>query len=223
VRLPAGEPAAGPWRAVPVAVLLELVLAAAGDPAGRPRIVAVDGRGASGKSTLAARLQRQAPASAVVHTDDIAWHEPLFGWGHLLADHVLRPLREGRALDWRPPQWQARGREGSLAVPAGLDLVIVEGTGASHAEHADLVDATVWVQADVELARERGLARDVAEGVDGDEAQAVAFWDEWMSAELPFLERQQPWRRSVVVVHGAPATPLDEGLVEIAPPPVVVD
>jgi hypothetical protein len=97
--------------------------------------------------------------------------------------------------------------------------VLVEGTGASHAEHVDLVDATVWVQADVELARERGLARDVAEGVNGDRAQATAFWDEWMAAELPFLERQQPWRRASVVVHGTPAAPLADGLVEIAAPP----
>ena len=223
MRLPAGEPAAGPWRAVPLPALLDLVLAAAGSPAGRPRVVAVDGRGASGKSTLADRLQQHAPASAVVHTDDIAWHEPLFGWGHLLADAVLRPLHAGRALDWQPPQWQARGRDGSVVVPAALDLVLVEGTGASHAEHADLVDATVWVQADVELARERGLARDVAEGVNGDRAQATAFWDEWMAAELPFLERQQPWRRASVVVHGTPAAPLADGLVEIAAPPGPLD
>ena len=208
---------------MPVAELLDLVLAAAGDPAGRPRIVAVDGRGASGKSTLARRLQQQRPSSAVVHTDDIAWHEPLFGWGHLLADQVLRPLHDGRALDWRPPQWQARGRAGSLAVPAGLELVLVEGTGASHAEHGELVDATVWVQADVVLARERGIARDVAEGVNGDAAQAVAFWDEWMAAEVPFLEQQQPWRRASVVVHGTPATPLEDELVEIAAPPARSD
>ena len=43
MRLPAGEPAAGPWRAVPVAPLLDLVLVAAGDAAGQPRIVAVNG------------------------------------------------------------------------------------------------------------------------------------------------------------------------------------
>ncbi|WP_448616355.1 hypothetical protein [Modestobacter sp. URMC 112] len=96
--LPPGEPEAGPWRPAPLPALLDLVLTAAGNPEDRPRIVAVDGRGASGKSTLAARLGALVPASAVVHTDDLAWHEPLFGWGHLLADDVLRPLREGRAL-----------------------------------------------------------------------------------------------------------------------------
>jgi hypothetical protein len=56
--LPAGEPAAGPWRAAPVCELLDLVLQATGNPPGRPRIVAVDGRGAAGKSTPAARAIR---------------------------------------------------------------------------------------------------------------------------------------------------------------------
>ena len=217
--LPAGEPEAGPWRPVPLTALLELVLTAAGDPRGRPRVIAVDGRGASGKSTLAARLCALAPASAVVHTDDLAWHEPLFGWGHLLADDVLRPLREGRALSYRPPQWERRGRSGIIAVPAGLDVVLVEGTGASHREHADLVDATVWVRADFAEAERRGIARDVAEGVNGDPDQATAFWHEWMTAELSFLDRQRPWRRACVVVNGTPRGHLDAGSVEIASPP----
>lgn len=217
--LPAGEPEAGPWRPVPLTALLELVLTAAGDPRGRPRVIAVDGRGASGKSTLAARLCALAPASAVVHTDDLAWHEPLFAWGHLLADDVLRPLHEGRALSYRPPQWERRGRDGVIAVPAGSDVVIVEGTGASHREHADLIDATVWVQADSAEAEQRGIARDVAAGVNGDPDQAAAFWHEWMREELAFLARQRPWRRACVVVNGTPRGQLGTDHVEIAPPP----
>ncbi len=96
--LPNGEPEPGSWRTVPLPELLRLVLCAAGQPHGRPRIIAVDGRGASGKSTLADQLHALAPGSAVVHTDDLAWHEPLFGWGHLLADGVLRPLQAGRGV-----------------------------------------------------------------------------------------------------------------------------
>jgi len=219
--LPAGEPEAGSWRPTPLAALLELVLAAAGHPQGRPRIVAVDGRGASGRSTLAARVSALAPASAVVHTDDLAWHEPLFGWGQLLADVVLRPLHEGRALAYRPPQWKRRGRNRVIAVPAGLDVVIVEGTGASQREHADLIDTTVWVQADFAEAERRGVARDIVEGVNGDPDQVAAFWHERMAGELAFLDRQQPWQRACVVVNGTPRGQLDGDQVEIAPAPAV--
>src|SRR5215469_6523145 len=55
--LPAGEPAAGSWQAVRTSELMQLVAAAARVPSGRPRVLAVDGRGGSGKSTLAERLR----------------------------------------------------------------------------------------------------------------------------------------------------------------------
>lgn len=213
--LPDGEPEAVAWRRVRVPALLELIVAAAGDPPGRPRIIAIDGRGGAGKLTLAARLQGHAAASAVVHTDNLAWHEPLFGWGHLLADDVLHPLHEGRAVSFRPPAWERRGREGVITVPAGLDLVLVEGTGASQREHAGLIDATVWVQADFDEAERRALARDIAEGVNGDPEQAAAFWQWWMTEELPFFERQRPWERACILVNGTPRDRPDADQVEI--------
>ncbi|MFU8839249.1 MAG: uridine kinase family protein [Nitriliruptoraceae bacterium] len=214
--LGAGEPAFGPWQVLPLAGLLARILGVAGAPAGRPRLVALDGRGAAGKTTLATGLRRLVPRSAVVHTDDLAWHEPLFGWGDLLADGVLRPLQDGQALAYRPPQWERRGRAGSIEVPAGLDLVLVEGTGASQREHTGLLDATVWVQADLVEAERRGIARDIAQGVNGDAVETVAFWQHWMAAELEFLARQRPWERACAVVHGTPLGTLPPGHVEVA-------
>ena len=218
--LPPGEPAAGPWRTVSVQDLVDVVRSVTGDPACRPRIVAVDGRGASGKTTLAARLQQHLLHSAVVHTDDLAWHEPLFAWGHLLADGVLRPLRRGEPVSFRPPAWARHGRSGAVQVPAGLEYVLVEGSGASQREHADLVDATIWVQADFAEAERRGIARDVEEGVNGDPDQTVAFWRQWMTEELAFFDRQQPWTRACAVVNGTPLTGAGEDHVTVAPGPV---
>ncbi|MCL3861786.1 uridine kinase [Actinotalea sp. K2] len=217
--LPAGEPHAGPWQSAPATALLDLLVPAGGAPTGRPLVVAVDGRSASGKSTLAELLSRQVSRSAVVHTDDIAWNEPYFTWGHLLADHVLRPLRRGEAVTFRPPAWVQHGRDGSVDVPAGQDLVVVEGVGAGQQELADLVDATVWVQADFARAEERGIARDIMQGVNGDVEQTVAFWHEWMAEELTFLERERPWERARAIVAGTPPIPLDSDHVALAQGP----
>jgi uridine kinase len=96
------------------------------------------------------------------------------------------------------------GRGGAIDIPSGLDLVILEGTGASQREIAPLLDATIWVQADFAEAERRGIERDVAKGVNGDREQAVAFWQEWMAAELRFFDEQRPWERAQVIVAGTP-------------------
>ena len=218
--LPPGEPAAGPWRVVPLDELVRLLLEATAAAAGRPRVVAVDGRSAGGKSTIAQRLSRAVPASTVVHTDDVAWHHSSSDWAELLGEGVLEPLRRGEAVAWRPPGWQRKGRAGAIEVPAGLDLVLVEGVGAGRRELEHLVDAVVWVQSDSAEAERRGLARDLASGVNGDEAQTVAFWHEWMAQELAFLAQQRPWDRAGVVVAGTPPLPAGPDEVIIAPPPL---
>jgi hypothetical protein len=69
-----GEPVAGPWRVVPINELLAAVFDPSGAGGCRPWTLAVDGRSAGGKTTLAERLAALVPGAVVVHTDDIAWH-----------------------------------------------------------------------------------------------------------------------------------------------------
>lgn len=217
--VPEGEPAVGVYRAVEASEFVDLVLRSVGKPQGRPQIVAVDGRGAAGKSTLAAKLRQAVPASAVIHTDDLAWCEPYFAWGHLLLQ-VLLLLHRGEAVHLRPPAWAANGRSGAIEVAAGLELVVVEGVGASQREHVEFIDTTVWVQSDFAEAERRGMARDTTQGVNGDREQSIAFWHDWMSHELAFVQQQQPWQRAAFVVAGTPVVPLQAGQLAIASGPL---
>lgn len=219
MRTPRCEPAVEHWSAISRADFVEQIVEAAGPPTDRPRIVAVDGRGAAGKSSAATWLHEAVPASAVVHTDDLAWCEPFFAWGHLLRA-VLEQLHRDEAVHLRPPAWAAHGRAGEISVPPGLQLVVVEGVGASQREHAELIDATIWVQSDFTEAERRGIARDMAAGVNGDPQATVAFWHEWMSHELPFLEHQRPWERAALVLAGTAVLPLTPGQVAMAPGPL---
>lgn len=198
MRLREEEPAAGPWRVVPVTALPGLL--------GAPAVLGVDGRAGGGKSTLAGRLAAAVPGAAVAHTDDIAWYESFFDWVHLLVDGVLEPARRGQVVAYRPPAWDARGCGGVIVVPAGCPLLVVEGCGVGRRSLSRYLDALVWVQSDVELARRRGIARDIAKG----EEDPAAFWEQWQAEEVPLFVLERPWERAALVVAGTPVLPHDE-------------
>jgi hypothetical protein len=198
-----GEPAAGPWQVVPIAALVGMLRPHVNASAGRPWVLAVDGRSGSGKTTLAERIQDEVPASTVVHTDDVAWSQAMFDWADLLVDGVLEPVHRGAPVSFRPPAWRARDRGGAIEVPQGRELLIVEGAGAARRELMHLVDSVVWVQSDMAEAERRGIERD------GGDAAAVSFWHLWMAEELPFMARERPWTRANVIVAGTPRVPHD--------------
>lgn len=213
LRLKPGEPEAGPWRVLPVEGLVEELRSAADHPAGRPRIIGLDGRGGAGKSVLADRLRRAVPSSAVVHTDDVAWNHAYFDWGGLLSAGVLEPLRRGEAVNFRPPAWAEWDRPGSITVPTGLDTVWVEGTGLIRRELASLLDATAWVQCDLDEAERRIRARD------GDSPEQLQHEEAWEREEDPFLLDQRPWARATLVIYGSPDVSHDpERQLVVAPP-----
>ena len=118
---------------------------------------------------------------------------------HLLAGGVLEPARHGRPVSYRPPGWDERGRSGSIVVPTGTRVLIVEGVGATRRRLAPLLDATVWMQADeIELER-RNEARVAAGEVTPSNHRA------WMAEENPFLLDDRAWERATVVVAGTPS------------------
>jgi len=207
LQLAAGEPEAGPWRAELLSTLIEaMTRRGPGNAApSRPVVLAVDGRSNAGKTTLAARISRAVPGSAVVHTDEIAWRHSRFGWADLLIGGILEPARQGRAVSYRPPRWAEHDREGSIEVPAGCPLLVIEGDGAGRQEVTDLIDALIWVQADEREAERRVLARIGKPG----EAPTIWHHREWMAEEIPFNTAQRTWERADAIVCGTPQIPCD--------------
>ncbi len=215
--LPPEEPAATGWTPRTLAEIAGLL---GPRPVDRPWLIAVDGRSASGKTTFARRLATRLDRAALVHTDDLAWWEPFFEWGHLLRQ-VAELARSGQGVALRPPAWQARGREGQIQVPPSAAVVIIEGVGAAQLAVAELLDAVIWVQTDTRLAERRGIERDLASGENGDHDLTIAFWHEWQGHELPFLATDRPWTRADLVVAGGEQLP--DGRVLVAPGPLLAD
>ncbi|MFJ9108255.1 uridine kinase [Streptomyces sp. NPDC102283] len=141
---------------------------------GPVRLVAVDGHAGSGKSTFAARLAAALGGAQVLHLDDLATHEELFGWMGRLREQVLLPLSRGESARYAPYDWTER-RFGPARTLEPTPVVLVEGVGAGRRQVRPWLAALLWMELDREASWERGRRRD-GTGLTG-------FWDGWTQAE----------------------------------------
>jgi uridine kinase len=160
-------------------------------PGVKNRIVAVDGPGGAGKSTLARRLAQELDAP-VIHTDDFAsWDNPVDWWPQLI-ELALEPLAAGRPARYRPTRWGGEERATVVIEPA--DFVIVEGVTASREAFRPYLAYSIWIETPREVRLRRGLERDGA--------GARAQWKAWMDAEDRYIERERPAERADLVLRG---------------------
>lgn len=141
---------------------------------GPVRLVAVDGHAGSGKSTFAARLAAALGGAPVLHLDDLATHEELFGWTGRLREQVLLPLSRGGSARYAPYDWTER-RFGPARTWKPAPVVLVEGVGAGRRQVRPWLAALCWMELDRDTSWGRGRQRD-GDGLTG-------FWDGWTPAE----------------------------------------
>lgn len=186
------------WRVAPLTELVAVIEDQAW-PRHRPVwpfVVGIDGHSSSGKTTLAARLAAALPDASVLHTDDLAWHQGVFGWDGLLVGAVLPVVRAGDALDYRPPQWELRGRTDTIELPPTRRFLIVEGVGASQPSLAAEVDFVIWVETDEPTRSARDAVR-----LAGGEMSAAGFRD-WMAEENAYVVGHRPWLHANRLTNG---------------------
>jgi hypothetical protein len=182
------------WRELPLADLARRIEELAG--AARPAVIGLNGHSSSGKTTLSHQLAATLPAGAVLHTDDLAWHQGVFNWDSLLINDVLPVVRAGAALSFRPPAWVVRSREGAIELPSDLHYLILEGVGSTQASVRAELAVAIWVETD-EPTR---LSRD-AERVAAGEI-STASYEGWMAEENAYVTAHRPWEDADLVING---------------------
>lgn len=164
---------------------------------GAPSLVAVDGPGGAGKSTLANQLVDVLGNASVVPTDDFAaWNDPLLWWPRM-RDEVIEPIAAGLPARYRRRDFLTGDLREWVAVPS-TPVTIIEGVSASRREWADLLCFSIWV----DTPRDERLRR----GLDRDGAAARPLWEGWMASEDAFFALDRPWERADAVVSGSSAT-----------------
>ena len=173
-------------------------------------LVAIDGPGGAGKSTLAQLLEQQLTALgwivAVVRHDD--FYRPShqrrnqqagtvgcdFDWERL-RDQVLTPIREGRSAHYQRYDWETDVLAEWHTFPAP-DAVLVEGVYTMRRELTHLYDLKIWVECPRAIRLARGIARD------GEQARTI--WEQdWMPKEDDYVKTHLPRENADLLVNGA--------------------
>lgn len=186
-----------PYASAPL-LLVSRAVAAATKPHTGPVWIGIDGRGASGKTTLAHRVMAVVAAdtsltSALVSVDDFA-RPVLDRWDHArFTTQLLEPLTEGRMARYQ--RWDHLADHGLdwVEVAADVDVVVVEGVSSTDAQVGVPWVVRVWVEAPAKVRLERILRRDGPELLD-------VWLTDWIPNEEAYVAEQNPQSHADVVV-----------------------
>lgn len=157
----------------------------------RPFTIALDGRSAAGKTTLAARLAESLDATVIEGDDfyaggtEVRAAKPAdlvaacIDWPQQRL--VLETLRAGREAAWHAFDWESfDGRVCTqLTLKAARPFVILEGVYSARPELSDLIDLAVFVRTDEGVREARLIARD----------GLISPWErQWHAAEDYYFE-----------------------------------
>lgn len=174
---------------------------------GAGRLVCVDGPAGSGKTTLAAALDRGfrealpppgTPAEPArvrtLHMDDV-----YDGWAGLaagmatVASSVVAPLSTGEPGRYRRYDWHRMAFAEEHTVPP-CDVLVVEGVGSGGSAYDAAITCLVWVEAPSDVRLRRGLDRD------GEQTRAQ--WLAWCDQEEAMFAGERTRERADLVVDG---------------------
>jgi uridine kinase len=137
--------------------------------------VGVSGFAGAGKSVLARRVVDSVHGAVRVRGDDFLdparVHRRSRDWDGVdrerLRSEVLEPFRAGRDVEVRRLDWST-GRLGDPTPLPRASVLVIDAIGIFHPDLLPRFDLTVWVDADLQVAQQRGMARDRAADMDHD-------------------------------------------------------
>jgi para-aminobenzoate synthetase len=151
--------------------------------AGRTRVVAVDGRSGSGKTSLTVALRDRLRAPVVSLEDLYGGWDGLERGIDLLVSAVLEPIAAGRAARVPRYDWVAREWDEPVTIIEPPPILIVEGVGAGARRAAVFESVLVWLEVPAPVRKRRALDRD---------GETFApHWDAWAAQERAMLARER--------------------------------
>ena len=153
-------------------------------------IIAIDGMCAAGKTTLAKKLKEFFSGACIVSMDDFylpfsqrseaVMAEP---GGHMdyerFTEEVALPLWKAHPVSYGVFDCQSQSIVNTVEIPSDANLIIVEGTYATHPSIPDIYDYRLFVKTDTETQKNRIIVRN---GTDADE-----YFEKWIPRETAYF------------------------------------
>ncbi|MGJ6981340.1 hypothetical protein ACSDQ9_12555 [Aestuariimicrobium soli] len=159
------------------------------------RVVAIDGLGASGTSTLAALVAAELAASDVADIDVVTLDDftrpGAVGWERdRFVRQVYAPVRAGEPVRYQRHHWTSPVPTEWVELAAGRRL-LVEGIGASEPPAGVTWDRLLWLAAPAPVRNDRARRRD---------PDRHACWSgTWAPIEDEWFVRTSPWTKADAV------------------------
>lgn len=165
-------------------------------------LIAIDGCGGAGKSTLARAMQKAlGSTTTVVHADDFyqlsgkRTNDIGGNWDLArLEEQVLKPLSQNQPAQYERYDWETDQLAETHNIPAG-GFVIVEGCYTMMEQLLPYYHFKIWVDSPRDVRLQRGIERD------GEEMRSM-WEDVWMLGELAYIQEQNPAHSADIVISG---------------------
>lgn len=166
-----------------------------GPPCGSTRIIAIDGRAGSGKTTLAGDLKLHlSPRHQVeiVHLDEIyaGWNEALGENLTFALTGILESLERGAPILLQIYNWQLGIFDAERRINPP-ELLVIEGVGSGQRVVRSAAASTIWMDISAEVGLSRVLERDgtsiSAEMVKWQAAEAAHFLNDETRESADFI------------------------------------
>jgi uridine kinase len=155
-------------------------------------LLAIDGYGGSGKTTLARAIQSEFSGSAIITLDDFATDTTSGADRKRFISQVLVPLSEGNAAYYQRFYWREKTHADWITVkPKGL--IIIEGVSVLGEDFLSYYDLLVWIDCSFELASQRMKERDK-------NIHNPTYFNVWENEDQEY-GKTQPWKRADIIIH----------------------
>ena len=168
------------------------------------KLVAIDGRGGSGKSKLASELQKIRTSIEVLELDAFPYLDKEYPFHHTgtqtrintnrIIGEALIPLQRGQQASFERTFWWKDAKPSPIIQVKPGGIVLAEGCYALLPELRSYWDFSIWIECPPQVAMERAIARD------GEDIRLQ--WEQaYFKNEERYVEIHQPADHADLVVY----------------------